>query len=173
MKKAVCFFTTLADPPPFPRFGKRPYFSHFFLNPSLRSKQLHCQVVSNEIYYYLNWNRKPRNLFATAVWERKTVKVSENLSNARERRYWCKKFIQSKVILVAFFIGPKCSLGPKAPYSLCSFFLMHRSKSFIASGTWQNCEKELFLVSIKIALTSWFESFNTFTNSPALNLSQV
>ena len=50
-----------------------------------------------------------------------------------------KKFIQSKVIFVAFFIGPKCSLGPKAPYSLCSFFLMQRSKSFIASGTWKSC----------------------------------
>ena len=51
------------------------------------------------------------------------------------------------MILVAFFIGPKCSLGPKAPYSLCSFFLMHRSKSFMASGTWKSCKMIVVVTS--------------------------
>ena len=39
----------------------------------------------------------------------------------------------SKTILVGAFMGP--SLGPKAPYTLCSFFLTAEPKRSSASGT--------------------------------------
>ena len=70
------------------------------------------------------------------------------INHAKHEHICSKKFIQSKVILVAFFMGPKCSLGPNAPYNLCSFFLMHRSKSFMASGTWQYYKKKIVLIPL-------------------------
>ena len=62
----------------------------------------------------------------------------------------------SKTILVGAFMGP--SLGPKAPYTLCSFFLTAEPKRSSASGTCCDASRSTFCSAPACALSCTVKS---------------